>query len=63
VSSFRQLHLKGGGGDSEHEESSRPVISDADSPNQHSDDTNTVKMMRIPRRDPSGGTTPLEMFK
>jgi hypothetical protein len=45
VSSFRHLHLKRGGGDSKHEESSMPVIS------------------YIPRRDPSGGTTPLEMFR
>jgi len=51
VSSFWHLHLKGGEA-SEHEESSRPVIYDADIPNQHLDGTDTAEDDKNPKKRP-----------
>jgi hypothetical protein len=48
--------------DYEHKESSGPIISDVDSSNQHLDDTDIGEDEENSKRDPSGGTTPLEMF-
>jgi hypothetical protein len=49
VSSFMQLHLKGGEY-SEHEESSRQIISYADNPNQHSDNIDTSEDDENPKK-------------